>query len=64
MCGQTLCHRQQGFSQIRKCEGKSPDVEEALNQWFCIVTGRVVGVSDPMLKSYMVGHLDRNAGLG
>jgi hypothetical protein len=22
-----------------KCEGKNPDVEEALNQWFSIVTG-------------------------
>jgi hypothetical protein len=47
----TLCEGQQGISQKWKHEGKDLDVEEALNQWFSIVTGRGVRVSGPMLKS-------------
>lgn len=39
-----------GSSQKRKREGKDPDVDEALNDWFAIVTGRGVRVSGPMLK--------------
>jgi hypothetical protein len=35
----TLHNGQQGTSQKRKCEGKEPGVEEALNQWFSIITG-------------------------
>ncbi|XP_035224019.1 tigger transposable element-derived protein 4-like [Stegodyphus dumicola] len=31
-------------------EGKDPDVDEALNEWFAIVTERSVRVSGPMLK--------------
>ena len=38
-------------SQKRKREGKDPDVEEALDQWFSIVTGRGVRISGPILKS-------------
>ena len=34
----------------RKREGKDPDVEDALNQWFSIITGRGVRVRGPMLK--------------
>jgi hypothetical protein len=35
-----LRHGQQGTSQkTEKCEGKDPDAEEALNQWFSIATG-------------------------
>jgi hypothetical protein len=34
----------------RKREGKDPDVEDALNQWFSIMTGRGVRVRGPMLK--------------
>jgi hypothetical protein len=40
-----------GISQKQKREGKDPDVEEALNQWFSIVTGQGVRVRGPMLKS-------------
>ena len=40
-----------GTSQKRKREGKDPDVEEALDQWFSIVTGRGVRISGPILKS-------------
>jgi hypothetical protein len=40
----------QGTSQKRKREGKDPDVEDALRQWFSIITGRGVRVSGPMLK--------------
>ena len=36
-----------GTSQTRKHEGKEPDVEEALDQWFSIVTGRGVRISGP-----------------
>lgn len=39
------------LSQKRKREGKDPDVEEALNQWFSIVTSRDIHVSGPVLKS-------------
>jgi hypothetical protein len=45
------CHGQQGTPQKWKHKGKDPDVEEALNQWFSIVTGRGVCVSGPMFKS-------------
>jgi hypothetical protein len=38
-------------SQKRKREGKNPDVEDALHQWFSIITGRGVRVSGPMLKN-------------
>lgn len=40
----------QGKSQKRKREGKDPDVDEALNEWFDIVTRRSIRVSGPMLK--------------
>jgi hypothetical protein len=54
---------------------KNPDAEEALSQWFSILTGRGVRVSSPMLKNKSdmghndfqatdVGCLDRNLGLG
>ena len=35
----------------RKSEGKDPDVEEALDQWFSIVSGRGVNISGPILKA-------------
>ena len=35
----------------RKCGGKDPDVEEALDQWFSIVTGRGMNISGPVLKA-------------
>jgi hypothetical protein len=35
----TLREGKQGISQKQKHEGKDPEVEEALNQWFSIVTG-------------------------
>jgi hypothetical protein len=35
----TLLHGQWGTSQKWKREGKYPDVEEALNQWYSVVTG-------------------------
>ena len=44
------CEGRRGTSQKRKREGKDPDVDEALNEWFAIVTGRAVRVSGPMLK--------------
>jgi hypothetical protein len=47
----TLHHRQQGTSQKQKHEGKDPDVEEALNQWFCIVTGQGIRLSGRVLES-------------
>jgi hypothetical protein len=47
----TLCHGQQGTTPRRELEGKVPDVEEALNQWFSIVTGQGVCVSGPVLRS-------------
>jgi hypothetical protein len=34
-----LRHRQQVTSRKWKHEGKGPDVEEALNQWFSVITG-------------------------
>lgn len=34
----------------RKREGKDPDVDEALNKWFELTTGRGVNVSGPLLK--------------
>ncbi|XP_067126959.1 tigger transposable element-derived protein 6-like [Centruroides vittatus] len=46
-----LCKGQQRTSQKRKRKSKDPDVEEALNQWFSVVTGQGVCVSGPMLKS-------------
>jgi hypothetical protein len=45
-----LCHEQQGTSQKQKHEGKDPDIEEAPNQWFSIITGWGVHVSDPVMK--------------
>ncbi|XP_035204576.1 tigger transposable element-derived protein 4-like [Stegodyphus dumicola] len=39
-----------GTSKKRKREGKDPDVDEALNERFAIVTRRAVRVSGPMLK--------------
>ncbi|XP_072119240.1 tigger transposable element-derived protein 4-like [Mobula birostris] len=62
-----LCEGQQGTSQKRKREGKNPDVEKALNQWFSVVTGRGVRVSGPMLKNKSeelakkLGHRDFKA---
>jgi hypothetical protein len=47
----TLCYRQQQNSQKLKCEGKVPDTEEALSQWFSTVTLRGIRVSGPMLNS-------------
>jgi hypothetical protein len=37
-----VSHGQQGTSQKHKREGKDPDVEETLSQWFSVVTGRSV----------------------
>jgi hypothetical protein len=47
----TLCHGQLGTSQKWKHGGKDPDVEEALNQWFSVVSGSGVHVSGPLFKS-------------
>ena len=44
------CEGRRGTSHKRKRDGKDPDVDEALNEWFAIVTGRGVRVSGPMLK--------------
>ncbi|XP_028677229.1 tigger transposable element-derived protein 4-like [Erpetoichthys calabaricus] len=61
------CERRRGTSQKRKREGKDPDVDEALNEWFAIVTGRGVRVSGPMLKckaeelAKKLGHNDFKA---
>ncbi|CAH8477968.1 unnamed protein product [Dicrocoelium dendriticum] len=58
------CEGRRGTSQKRKSEGKDPDVDEALNDWFAFVTGRAVRVSGPMLKykaeelAKMLGHED------
>jgi hypothetical protein len=35
----------------QKREGKDPDIEEAFNQWFSIVTGRGVPVNVQILRS-------------
>jgi hypothetical protein len=43
----TLRHGQQGTSQKQKREVMDPYVEEALNKWFSVVTGRGVRVSGP-----------------
>jgi hypothetical protein len=45
----------QGTSQKWKREGKDPDVEDTLNQWFSIITGRGVRVSGSMLKKEVRG---------
>jgi hypothetical protein len=45
----TSRHGQQGTSRKRKREGKDPDFEEALSQWFPVIIRR--GVSSPILKS-------------
>jgi hypothetical protein len=51
-------------------EGKDQDIEETLNQWFAIVTGRRVRLSVPMLKSKPeklaknLGHSDFKAPYG
>lgn len=45
------CGERRGTQRKRKREGKDPDVDAALNEWFGIVTGRAVRVSGPMLKS-------------
>lgn len=34
----TLRHRQQDTSEKQDCEGRDPDVEEAINQWFSFIT--------------------------
>jgi hypothetical protein len=47
----TLHREQQGTSKKWKHEGKDPDVEETLNQWFSAITGIGVLVSGPVLKS-------------
>jgi hypothetical protein len=63
----TLRHGQQGTPQKSKREDKDPDVEEAFNQWFSIVTGRGVRIIGPMLKSKLeelaknLGHNDFKA---
>jgi hypothetical protein len=46
----TLCNGKQETLQKKKCEG----VEEALNQWFSVVTGRGARVSALSLKSKSV----------
>jgi hypothetical protein len=57
----------QRTSQKRTCEGKDPDVEDALHQWFSIITGRGVRVSGPMLRkkseelAKKLGHDDLKA---
>ena len=57
----------QGTSQKQKREGKDPDVEDALHQWFSIITGRGVRVSGPMLRkkseelAKKLGHDDLKA---
>jgi hypothetical protein len=43
----TLYHGQQGTSKW-KHGGKDPDVQEALSQWFSVVTRRGVHVSGPV----------------
>ncbi|KII65821.1 hypothetical protein RF11_13254 [Thelohanellus kitauei] len=35
----------------RKREGKDPEVEEALDQWFSIVSGKGVNINGPILKA-------------
>ena len=40
----------QGASQKRKCDGKDPLVENALNEWFSTETARGLSPSGPMLK--------------
>ena len=51
----------------RKRKGKDPDIEEALDKWFSVVTRRGVSVSGPMLKSKSeefakkLGHIDFKA---
>ena len=53
--------------QKRKREGKDPDVEEALSQWFSIVNTQGLHVTGPVLKSKseefakMLGHNDFKA---
>ncbi|KAL4101085.1 hypothetical protein QTP88_021105 [Uroleucon formosanum] len=37
-------------NQKRKREGKDPEVDEALSEWFSLITSRDVRVSGPMLK--------------
>lgn len=57
---------QTGISK-RKREGKDPDVEEALDQWFSLVSGRGVSISGPLLKmkseelAKKLGHNDFKA---
>jgi hypothetical protein len=46
-----LCSGQQRTSQKQKREGKVPDAEEAVNQWFCVITLRGIRVSGPVLNS-------------
>ncbi|XP_025420572.1 tigger transposable element-derived protein 4-like [Sipha flava] len=40
----------QNGNQKRKREGKDPEVEEALSEWFSLITSHGVRVSGPMLK--------------
>jgi hypothetical protein len=46
---------QQGTSQKRKHEGKDPDAEGVLSQWFSILCGQGVYVSGPVFKSVLKG---------
>ena len=52
LCEEWALHEgKSGTSQKKKHKGKDPDVEEALNQLFSIVTGQCVRISGPILKS-------------
>ncbi|CAK9828167.1 Tigger transposable element-derived protein 4 [Anthophora retusa] len=61
------CNRKQGTFQKRNRQGKDPDVENALNQWFSIVKERGICVSGSMLKNKAedlakkLGHYDFKA---
>jgi uncharacterized membrane protein len=48
----TLRHGQQRNPQKLKPEDKDPDVEEALNQLFCIATGRGVRCSNILVLTF------------
>jgi hypothetical protein len=45
---------QRGALRNPKKEEKDPEIEKALNQWFCALTGRGLRVSGPMLKSQKI----------
>lgn len=46
-----MLHEEKPGTSKRKREGKDPDVEEALDQWFSVVTQRGVNISGPILKA-------------